>query len=171
MTGSTEKPLTKNMRPDGSVVDLKAYEQAGGYQGIHKVLNRGMAPRAVADEVKNANLRGRGGAGFPTGTKWSFVPLGKDVPNPTYLVVNADEMEPGSFKDRPLLERDPHQLIEGAILDAKAVEDQLATMPGKNELRAKLLATLQAPLQQFVALLQAPTQNFVYALAAKERQG
>jgi large subunit ribosomal protein L10 len=62
-------------------------------------------------------------------------------------------------------------LIEGAVLDAKAVEDQLATMPGKDELRAKLLATLQAPLQQFVALLQAPTQNFVYLLAAKEREG
>src|SRR5262249_51285764 len=61
--------------------------------------------------------------------------------------------------------------IEGAVLDAKAVEDQLATMPGKNELRAKLLATFQAPLQQFVALLQAPTQNFVYVLAAKERKG
>ena len=62
-------------------------------------------------------------------------------------------------------------LIEGAILDAKGVEDQLATMPGKDELRAKLLATFQAPLQQFVALLQAPAQNFVYVLSAKERAG
>jgi large subunit ribosomal protein L10 len=62
-------------------------------------------------------------------------------------------------------------IIDGTILDAKGVEDQLATMPGKDELRAKLLATFQAPLQQFVALLQAPTQNFVYVLAAKERQG
>ena len=62
-------------------------------------------------------------------------------------------------------------LIDGSVLDAKAVEDQLAAMPGKNELRAKLLATMQAPMQQFVALLQAPTQNFVYVLSAKEREG
>ena len=75
-----------------------------------------MTPKAVTDEVKDANLRGRGGAGFPTGLKWSFVPLGKDAPNPTYLVVNADEMEPGTFKDRLLMERDPHQLIEGMII-------------------------------------------------------
>ncbi len=59
-----------------------------------------MTPQAVTAEVKDANLRGRGGAGFQTGLKWSFVPLGKDAPNPTYLAVNADEMEPGTFKDR-----------------------------------------------------------------------
>ena len=115
-TNNTEKPLTQNMRPDGSFLDLRAYEQAGGYQAIRKVLSGGMEPKAVTDEVKDANLRGRGGAGFQTGLKWSFVPLGKDAPNPTYLVVNGDEMEPGTFKDRLLLERDPHQLIEGVIV-------------------------------------------------------
>ena len=82
MTPVTEKPLTKNMRPDGSAVDRRAYEQAGGYQAIRKVLLGGMTPNAVMDEVKDANLRGRGGAGFPTGQKWSFVPRGKDAPNP-----------------------------------------------------------------------------------------
>ena len=122
MTGATEKPLTGNIRPDGSVLDLPAYEQAGGYQAIRKVLNGGMTPQTVTAEVKNADLRGRGGAGFSTGLKWSFVPLGKDVLNPTYLVVNADEMEPGTFKDRFLLERNPHQLIEGAILAGYAIE-------------------------------------------------
>ena len=114
------------MRPDGSYLDLRAYEQAGGYQAIRKVLSGGMAPKAVTEEVKNANLRGRGGAGFQTGMKWSFVPLGKDVPNPTYLVVNADEMEPGTFKDRLLMERDPHQLIEGAIVAGFAIEADVA---------------------------------------------
>jgi NADH-quinone oxidoreductase subunit F len=98
MTANTEKPLTRRMRPDGSFLDAGAYEQAGGYQAIRKVLSGGMTQKAVTDEVKDADLRGRGGAGFQTGLKWSFVPLGKDAPNPTYLVVNADEMEPARSK-------------------------------------------------------------------------
>jgi len=126
MTTSTEKPLTGNIPLDGSPLDLPAYERAGGYQAIRKVLSGGMTPKAVAEDVKNANLRGRGGAGFPTGMKWSFVPVGKDVPNPTYLVINADEMEPGTFKDRFLLERNPHQLIEGAIVAGFAIEADIA---------------------------------------------
>ena len=126
MTSVVEKPLTKNMRPDGSAVDLRAYEQAGGYQAIRKVLHGGMTAKAVIDRVKEANLRGRGGAGFATGVKWSFVPLGKDVPNPTYLVCNADEMEPGTFKDRLLMEQDPHQLIEGMIVSGFAIEADVA---------------------------------------------
>src|SRR5215468_3358727 len=126
MTTSTEKPLTQNMRPDGSALDLRLYEQGGGYQAIRKVLSPGMAPKAVSEEVKSSNLRGRGGAGFPTGLKWSFVPLGKDAPNPTYLVVNADEMEPGTFKDRLLLERNPHQVIEGASIAAFAIEADIS---------------------------------------------
>src|SRR5574340_571738 len=126
MTLVTDKPLTKNMRQDGSVVDLRDYEQAGGYQAVRKVLLGGMTPKAVTDAVKDANLRGRGGAGFPTAQKWSFVPLGKDAPNPTYLVCNADEMEPGTFKDRLLMERDPHQLIEGMIVSGFAIEADVA---------------------------------------------
>jgi NADH-quinone oxidoreductase subunit F len=109
MTATTERPLTQRMRPDGSLLDMRSYEQAGGYQAIRKVLNGGMTPQAVTSEVKDSTLRGRGGAGFSTGLKWSFVPLGNDAPNPTYLIVNADEMEPGTFKDRMLMERDPHQ--------------------------------------------------------------
>ena len=126
MSANNERPLTQNMRPDGSYLDLRSYEQAGGYQAIRKVLNSGMTPKAVTDEVKESNLRGRGGAGFQTGVKWSFVPVGKDAPSPTYLVVNADEMEPGTFKDRLLLERDPHQLIEGAIVAGFAIEADIA---------------------------------------------
>ena len=126
MTGTFDKPLTERMHPDGSVVSLRAYELAGGYQAIRKVLRTGMTPMAVIEEVKEANLRGRGGAGFQTGVKWSFVPRGKDVPNPTYLVVNGDEMEPGTFKDRLLMEQDPHQLIEGAMVAAFAIEADIA---------------------------------------------
>ena len=115
-----ERPLTANLRPDGLAVDLAAYEQAGGYQGLRKALT--LAPQQVTDLVKQSNLRGRGGAGFPTGLKWSFVPMGGDVPRPKYLVCNADEMEPGTFKDRALMEGDPHQLIEGMAVAAYAIQ-------------------------------------------------
>ena len=118
-----EKPLTRNIRPDGSPVDVASYEKAGGYQGLRAALR--MAPREVVDLVKESNLRGRGGAGFPTGMKWSFVPTGPDAPRPKYIVGNADEMEPGTFKDRLLLEGDPHQLIEGMAIAGRAVEAEV----------------------------------------------
>src|SRR5262245_9268807 len=142
MTAVTEQPLTKNMRPDGSAMDLRTYEQAGGYQAIRKVLHGGMTAKAVTSEVKEANLRGRGGAGFPTGSKWSFVPLGRDVPNPTYLICNADEMEAGTFKDRLLMEQDPHQLIEGMIVSAFAIEADVAYifLRGEDVLAAERLS-------------------------------
>ncbi len=116
----TERPLTSRMRADGGRLELADYERAGGYQGLRRAI--GMAPQEVTTEVKNANLRGRGGAGFATGMKWSFTPLGPDAPRPKYVVANGDEMEPGTFKDRLLLERDPHQLIEGMIIAGYATE-------------------------------------------------
>ena len=119
-----EKPLTQNIRSDGAPLDLAAYERAGGYQGLRKAL--GMTPAEVIETVKRSALRGRGGAGFPTGVKWSLVPRGADAPRPKYLVANADEMEPGTFKDRLLLEGDPHQLIEGMIIAAYAIEAEVA---------------------------------------------
>ena len=76
--------------------------------------------------MKDSNLRGRGGAGFPTGMKWSFVPMGEKACHPKYLVANGDEMEPGTFKDRLLMEGDPHQLIEGMIVSAYAIEADIA---------------------------------------------
>ena len=109
-----ERPLTGDIPESGTPLDLKAYEKAGGYQALRKVIKE-MSPKEVMETVKASNLRGRGGAGFPTGTKWSFVPMGEEATYPKYLVVNADEMEPGTFKDRLLLERAPPQLIEGAI--------------------------------------------------------
>ena len=133
------KPLTGRMPGDGGVVERIAYERAGGYQGLRKAL-RGMEPTGVIAEVKASNLRGRGGAGFPTGMKWGFVP--KDAPHPRYLVANADEMEPGTFKDRLLLECDPHQLIEGMILAGYATGTDVAYifLRGEYKLAAKRIA-------------------------------
>jgi NADH-quinone oxidoreductase subunit F len=120
-----ERPLTKNIRADGQAPTLKEYEQAGGYESVRKVL-RELTPQAVTALVKDSNLKGRGGAGFPTGLKWSFVPMGDKAPHPKYLIANADEMEPGTFKDRLLLEGDPHQLIEGMIIASYAIEADVA---------------------------------------------
>ncbi len=78
-----------------------------------------MTPEAIIDEVKKSGLRGRGGAGFPTGMKWGFVP--KDIPKPKYLLINADESEPGTFKDHVLLERNPHLLLEGCVIGCRAI--------------------------------------------------
>ncbi len=109
--------LFKNRRPDHTVL-LDEFRQNGGYQGLEKAL-REMQPAQIRDEVKASGLRGRGGAGFSTGLKWSFFP--SDAPGDKYLVCNGDEMEPGTFKDRQLLEADPHQLVEGMALSAYAL--------------------------------------------------
>ena len=116
-----EKPLTKNIRPDQEPLDLNGYESAGGYQAARKAL-KDMTPGEVTEVVKQSNLRGRGGAGFPTGMKWSFVPMGEDAPRPKYLIMNADEMEPGTFKDRVLLEGDPHLVVEAMIVSGYAIQ-------------------------------------------------
>ncbi len=129
----TERPLTKNLRPDGQAVDIAAYEQAGGYQGLRKALQ--LQPPDVLDLVKRSNLRGRGGAGFPTAMKWSFVPMSADAPHPKYLVANADEMEPGTFKDRVLMEGDPHQLIEGMAVSAYAIQADIGYIFLRGEYR------------------------------------
>jgi NADH-quinone oxidoreductase subunit F len=121
----TERPLTSNLRADREPCRIAEYEKAGGYQALRKAL-RDMSPEEVTRVVKESNLRGRGGAGFPTGLKWTFVPMGDDAPRPKYFVANADEMEPGTFKDRLLLEGDPHQILEGTILGAYAVQADVA---------------------------------------------
>src|SRR5919109_855369 len=98
--------------------DLDRYLQLDGYKAVQKALK--MKPEEIVNEVKQSNLRGRGGAGFPTGMKWSFVP--KESAKPKYVVCNADESEPGTCKDRLLMERDPHQLIEGVLIAGLAVD-------------------------------------------------
>jgi len=111
------KILTKNMHIAG-LQHINVYESLGGYQGLSKAL-REFKPADIIEIIKKSGLRGRGGAGFPTGMKWSFVP--KDAGKPVYLCVNADESEPGTFKDRLIIEKDPHQLIEGAAIAAYAI--------------------------------------------------
>ena len=116
-----EKVLTRNIGLDQKPTNLQAYEANGGYQGLRKALAE-LSPKDCQDIVSDSNLRGRGGAGFPTGMKWSFVPADEQcTPGHKYLVCNADEMEPGTFKDRLLMECDPHQLIEGMILPAYTI--------------------------------------------------
>lgn len=115
-----EKPLTGMMRPDGQPLSLAEYEKAGGYKALRRALE--MSPEDVTQLVKDSRLQGRGGAGFPTGVKWSFVPTGDEAPDVKYLIANADEMEPGTFKDRLLLEGNPHQLIEGMVISAYAIQ-------------------------------------------------
>jgi NADH-quinone oxidoreductase subunit F len=120
-----DQPLTQNIRPNAEEpFSLQEYVTAGGYEAVRKALT--MDPQDIQNIVKASNLRGRGGAGFSTGQKWSFVPMGPDARRPKYFVVNADEMEPGTFKDRLLLEGDPHQLIEGIIVSSHAIEAEMA---------------------------------------------
>jgi NADH-quinone oxidoreductase subunit F len=108
--------LTKNYgRADGWT--LHAYEANGGYRPVRRALS--MSREAVVEEAKKAHIRGRGGAGFDCGTKWSFMP--KPNGKPHYLVINADEGEPGTFKDRTIMEQNPHSLIEGCIIGSYAI--------------------------------------------------
>jgi NADH-quinone oxidoreductase subunit F len=103
---------------DPEQIKIATYEAHGGYRAWKKALTS-MKPGEVIEEVKKSGLRGRGGAGFPTGMKWGFIP--KDSPKPRYLICNADEFEPGTCKDRVLLERDPHAVIEGMAIGAYAI--------------------------------------------------
>ncbi|HEY2351393.1 MAG TPA: NADH-quinone oxidoreductase subunit NuoF [Candidatus Acidoferrum sp.] len=109
--------ISKRWGIEGST-KIDVFLQNGGYQALEKALKQ-MTPESIIDEVKKSNLRGRGGAGFPTGMKWSFVP--KDSPKARYVICNADESEPGTCKDRPLMELDPHQLIEGMVIAGRAI--------------------------------------------------
>ncbi len=120
-----EKPLTQHFKSDGEALTFDEYRKVGGYQAAEKAL-RQLNPKQIQDLVKAANLKGRGGAGFNTGLKWSFVSSGQDVGLPIYLAVNADEMEPGTFKDRILMEGNPHQLIDGIIVAAFAIGANIA---------------------------------------------
>ena len=127
-----DKPLTACLdieRP----MDLARYRDNGGYQGFARALD--LKPEEVQQQVKDANLRGRGGAGFPTGMKWGFVPMGEDAPERKYLVCNADEMEPGTFKDRWLMEGAPHLLIEGMLIAAYAIGASTAYLFLRGEYR------------------------------------
>src|SRR5437588_13119783 len=115
--------------PNSASIDT--YLATDGYRAFQKAA--GMKPEAIVEEVKVSNLRGRGGAGFPTGMKWSFVP--RTSPKPKYIVVNADEREPGTCKDRVLIENDPHQLIEGVLIAGLAVDSHAGYIYIRGEYR------------------------------------
>ncbi len=119
-----ERPLTQNIQPDRKPLDIAEYERAGGYQALRKALR--MPPTQIQQMVGDSNRRGRGGAGFQTGKKWASVPMGEKARRPKYFALNADEMEPGTFKDRLLLEGDPNLVVESLIIASYAIEADMA---------------------------------------------
>jgi NADH-quinone oxidoreductase subunit F len=144
-----DKPLTKNIQADRPFAALADYRKTGGYQGLMKALTD-LQPKDVQQWVKDSGLRGRGGSGFSAGLKWSLMPMEKTdaagSPLTRYLVINGDEMEPGTFKDRMLLEKDPHQLIEGIVIAAYAIQARTAYIFLRGEYRlaaARLTHALQ----------------------------
>jgi len=112
---------------------LESYRAVGGYEALEKVLSGGMTPDEVIEEVKSSNLRGRGGAGFPAGLKWSFMP--RNAPGPKYLLCNSDESEPGTCKDRDILRFNPHSVVEGMIIAGYA----MGASVGYNYLRGEFI--------------------------------
>src|SRR3990170_8831147 len=134
--------LTDNWDADRAWT-LAAYEDQGGYVALRKAL--AMGPAEVVETVKASNLRGRGGAGFPTGMKWGFIP--QDNPKPKYLVVNADESEPGTCKDIPLMLASPHTLVEGVIISAYAIRANTAFIYVRGEV-LHVVRRLQAAVRE-----------------------
>jgi NADH-quinone oxidoreductase subunit F len=129
--------IFKNIDRPGWAIDIGCYLQDGGYEELKKALT--MKPEEIVKEVKISGLRGRGGAGFPCGVKWGFIRPGET--KPVYLICNADEAEPGTFKDRYIIHQDPHQLLEGMIISCFAVNARLAYIyiRGEFPLGAKIL--------------------------------
>ncbi len=126
--------------------DAKRYDgwvKRGGYQALEKAL--GMSRDEIVNEVKASGLRGRGGAGFPCGLKWSFMP--KEVKKPHYLCVNADESEPGTFKDREILRWTPHALIEGAAIAAYAIGAEVTYIYVRGEFTEPMYVLEKAPAE------------------------
>jgi NADH-quinone oxidoreductase subunit F len=111
------EPILLRARGEESSRSINTYMRMGGYSALKKALETD--PADVIAEVKESGLRGRGGAGFPTGVKWGFVP--KDTDKPKYLICNADESEPGTFKDREIIHVDPHMLLEGIMISSYAI--------------------------------------------------
>ncbi|MEJ1358684.1 MAG: NADH-quinone oxidoreductase subunit NuoF [Candidatus Sedimenticola sp. (ex Thyasira tokunagai)] len=131
---------------------LEQYQSRGGYQVLAKIMKEGVTPEAIIDEVKASGLRGRGGAGFPAGLKWSFI--SRNAPGQKYVVCNSDEGEPGTFKDRDILRYNPHQLIEGMIIASYAI--------GANRAYNYIRGEFWEPYERFEAALEeARTAGFL----------
>lgn len=134
-----EKHVLLRHRDVENIGDIDVYLANDGYEALKKAVK--MEPGEVTDVVKAAGLRGRGGAGFPAGLKWSFIPKGV---KPVYIAVNADESEPGTFKDREIMEKNPHQFIEGVMLCAYAVGSETAYIYGRGEFLGPFVALQKA---------------------------
>ncbi len=139
-----EKYVLFRHRDVENIHQIDVYRANDGYKALEKALKE-MQPDDVTNVVKASGLRGRGGAGFPAGVKWSFIP--KNI-SPKYIVVNADESEPGTFKDREIMTFNPHQMIEGIILTAFAVGAAAAYVYGRGEFRTLFLGRLQAAVDE-----------------------
>lgn len=137
-----ERVLTRNIEPGRGPVSLEDYERGGGYQGLRKALT--MEPGELVKLVWQSGLRGRGGAGFSTGFKWSAMPPVEGSGRPRYIVCNFDEMEPGTFKDRFLVEGDPHQLLEGILIAAHACQADAGYVFVRDEYRLATAALRRA---------------------------
>ena len=149
MTDTLTPVLTANWDAERSWT-LASYEQRGGYGALKKALD--MSPEEVVAAVKDSNLRGRGGAGFPTGMKWSFIPPQNEAnPNPHYLVVNADESEPGTCKDIPLMMASPHTLVEGVIISSFAIRANRAFIYVRGEVLHVVRRLQQAVAEAYAA--------------------
>jgi len=148
MNNPTDRPLSTHLDVENPQ-NLSAYQSTGGYQGFSNALK--ISPQEVQQQVTDSNLKGRGGAGFSTGMKWSFVPMGENVPEHKYLVCNADEMEPGTFKDRWLMEGAPHLLIEGMLIAAYAIGADVAYIFLRGEYRLCATRLHQAIKEAYAA--------------------
>ena len=146
MTDLLTPVLTRNWGDDRAW-QLAAYERQGGYAAMRTAL--AMTPADVVTAVKDSGLRGRGGAGFPTGMKWGFIP--QDNPKPKYLVVNADESEPGTCKDIPLMMASPHTLVEGVIIAAYAIRANTAFIYVRGEVLHVVRRLQQAVREVYAA--------------------
>jgi NADH-quinone oxidoreductase E subunit len=153
---STECNILLKNRGNENAKDIAVYKQGGGYKALAKALS--MKPLEIVNEVKVSLLRGRGGAGFPAGVKWSFLP--KNDPRPVYLICNADEGEPGTFKDRQIMEYDPHLLIEGMAISAYAIGAKKAFIYIRGEFRW-IAAILENAIEQARADGQLPHVDIV----------
>ena len=146
MSPTFERRLTRDW-DDAAVIGIDGYRAKGGYEALKNALN--MEPAAIIDTVKASGLRGRGGAGFPTGMKWSFVPT--NTGKPTYVVVNFDESEPGTCNNRELVERDPHRLLEGTAIAALAIGCRTAFIYVRGEYLAQGLILEEAIAEAYGA--------------------
>ncbi|MCW1920989.1 NADH-quinone oxidoreductase subunit NuoF [Luteolibacter arcticus] len=142
--------IFKNVDRESWDPSIDCYLRDGGYEDLKKAM--GMEPKAITEEVKKSGLRGRGGAGFPTGLKWTFIPPNNT--KPVYLICNCDESEPGTFKDRYIVHQDPHQLVEGMVISCFAVGAKVAYIYIREEFP-------EAALILENAIAEAKAKNFV----------